>query len=82
MNGDVSKDEEVGKCINDLQLSLNPDGGAIPHEFVDHVERPGSPAIVCAVLKEVVGPYWIVGIERHLVRLQEMGILAEGTTVA
>ena len=64
MRRDAAQDEQVGKHVDDidgLQLSLNPDGNAFAGELVDNIEHADFPAIVCAILDEVVGPdmVWI-----------------------
>lgn len=64
MRRDAAQDEQVGKHVDDidgLQLSLDPDGNAFARELVDHIEHADFPAIVCAILDEVVGPdmVWI-----------------------
>lgn len=59
MRRDAAQDEQVGKHVDDidgLQLSFNPDGNTFARELVDHIEHADFPAIVCAILDEVVGP--------------------------
>ena len=59
MGGDAPQDEEVGKHVDDIdgfQLSLDPDGDTFSRELVDHVEHTDFPAVVRAILNEVVGP--------------------------
>ncbi len=66
MRWDAAQDEEVGKHVDDidgLQLPLDPDGDAFPRELIDHIEHADFPAVVRAILDEVVRPD-MVGIFR------------------
>ena len=64
MGRNAAQDEEVGEHVDDidgLQLSLHPDGDTFSRELVDHIEHADFPAVVRAILDEVVGPdmVWI-----------------------
>ena len=59
MARNAAQDEEVRQDVDDvgrLQLPVDPDRQALAGELVDDVEHAELPAVVGAVLDEVVGP--------------------------
>jgi len=55
----AAKDEQVRQHVDDvvsLQSSVDPDRDAFARELVDDVQHPIFPAIMGAILDEVVGP--------------------------
>src|SRR5690606_30788954 len=62
----AAQDEEVGQDVDDVggfELPVDPDRNAFPGELIDDVQHPELPAVVGAILDEVVGPD-MVGIFR------------------
>ena len=56
------QDEEVREHIDDvgrLELAFHPDGQALVRELVNDAEHAELPAIVGAILDEVVGHTWL-----------------------
>ena len=59
MARNAAQDEEVRQDVDNvrrLQPPVDPDRQALPGELVDDVEHAELPAVVGAVLDEVVGP--------------------------
>jgi hypothetical protein len=55
--GDATQDEELRQDVDDvrrLPLPVDPDRQALPGELVDDVEHAELPAVVGAILDEVV----------------------------
>ena len=55
----AAQDEQVRESIDDLsrvQLPFDQDSQTFPAMFVQDVERPERPAIICPVMHEVIRP--------------------------